>query len=352
MKDSPLAFGSRAALLLGGLLPGLLLGGLAVLIFGPRAGPLQETPPPASSATTTVDDSVVATVDREPITGASLGKEMTRRQRLVPGLFDAPEARRALLDERIRFETLVARARAAGYERESELVEEWKRLLVRRYEAEHLEPRIAALSVSNAEIARHYEAHRADYVRPERRRVALMFLSLPDGTSPARRRAVHDRAEALLAEARGTADAPPVDFAELARRHSDHRASRYVGGDVGWVSRGQRSHRFAPSVVEAMFALDTPGALSPVVRGPDGLYVLKLTALEAEQPRPLEELRPRIRHTLLDAKRAQLVEAFHAELASRTRVEIDPDALDALRVPEEIVSADRARQAPPGLPGG
>jgi parvulin-like peptidyl-prolyl isomerase len=309
---------------------------------GPRAG---------SSESPNV---VVATVDGEPITRREIVEEMARRDRLSPGMFAEPGAKLELLEERIRFETLVARARAAGYSEDPELREEWKRLLVRRYESEHLDVPIAALRVSDEEVARYYDAHRADYTRPERRRVAVIFIELPPRATAEQVRAKAARAEVALAEAEGersTGEGAAQGFGVLAKRYSNDRATRYRGGDVGWLARGQDSYRWEPAVVDAMFALETPGDLSSVVRGERGFYLVKLIELEAARPQPLERVEPTIRRALLDAKRRKLGDAFYAELAEQTRIEIDLDALRAVPAPKGVTTAESHKRPPP-LPGG
>lgn len=327
-----------------GFLAGLLVAGACFLLLTTRQATIDRAAPDADAA-------VVATVDGEPITSQSLLDEMIRRARLVPGLFEDPAARRELLDERIRFETIVARARAAGYETDPALAEQWKRLLVRRYEAEHLEARTAKLSVSDAEIKSYYQAHLADYTRPERRRVALIFIEVPRRASAQRVEELTRKAEEVLAAA-GADTAAQTHFGDLARTRSDDRATRYRGGDVGWLAAGQSSYRWGPKVVAAMFALSKPGELSAIVRGEDGFYLLRLMDVEAARPLPLEQIRPTIRHALLGAQRKQLAQAFYAELAGQTRVEIDLEALEALRVPRESVATIDERGQPPPLPGG
>jgi hypothetical protein len=73
-------------------------------------------------------------------------------------------------------------------------------------------------------------------------------------------------AEKVLAEASKTG----VDFAELAKKHSED-GSADKGGDLGSVGRGM----FAPAYEDAAFALTKPGELTKVVETDFGFHIIQ-----------------------------------------------------------------------------
>jgi parvulin-like peptidyl-prolyl isomerase len=78
------------------------------------------------------------------------------------------------------------------------------------------------------------------------------------------------------------------DFAVLARDNSENQTAG-VGGNLGWVARGQLDQ----SLIDAIFATEV-GGISPVVTvEEDGLYLFKVLAEEVRTPegRQLDELR-------------------------------------------------------------
>lgn len=78
------------------------------------------------------------------------------------------------------------------------------------------------------------------------------------------------------------------DFAVLARDNSETQGAG-VGGNLGWVARGQLD----PSLIDAIFATEI-GGISPVVTvEEDGLYLFKVLAEEVRTPegRQLDDLR-------------------------------------------------------------
>jgi peptidyl-prolyl cis-trans isomerase SurA len=63
-----------------------------------------------------------------------------------------------------------------------------------------------------------------------------------------------------------------ADFAQLAKTHSDDRASALQGGDLGWVSSGQMVAEFE----EVMAAIEV-GKVSPVFESEFGFHILQVT---------------------------------------------------------------------------
>ncbi len=69
-----------------------------------------------------------------------------------------------------------------------------------------------------------------------------------------------------------------ADFAQLAQRDSDHSDTRYDGGDLGFLARGETdadgNPKLDPILEEAAFALQE-GEISPIVRTESAFHILK-----------------------------------------------------------------------------
>jgi len=98
------------------------------------------------------------------------------------------------------------------------------------------------------------------------------------------------------------------DFAELARELSEGPTAA-KGGDLGFFTRGQT----APAFDAAAFALE-PGGISPVVRSPFGLHVIKVEEKRPARRVPLDEVFEHVRNLLAQQKTgasvAKLVESL------------------------------------------
>jgi len=123
-------------------------------------------------------------------------------------------------------------------------------------------------------------------------------------------------AEAILKELQAG-----KDFAELAKATSQDTGSAEKGGDLGELRRGQAVQEFE----EAAFRLKE-GELSPVVKTQYGYHILKGGA-HATAVEPFDEVKGRIRQSLLQQKEQKIFMAFMADLEKKAKTEIFEDRL-------------------------
>lgn len=303
----------------------------------------------AEEAPAPLPEGVLALVDGVPITVEEFRGEMARRGGAQPGTYATAEQRRALLLEMVRARALAAAARAEGIDREPEFVATIERLLGARYLQEHLDPVIAAVAVSDAEIAAWYEAHRAEYLVPARVRAAWILVEVSRKASPEERERLRQRA----AEARAAAEAlgPEVrNLGEVALKYSDDGATRYTGGELGWLHEEQaQSYRWGPEIVRRAFEMSRPGELSPVLEHDAGFYVLRLIERESAAPAPLDKMRAGIRSRLLKEKTEAARASFFERLVGQRKVVADPVRVEAIA---PLAPPEPPDLAPPPLPGG
>jgi peptidyl-prolyl cis-trans isomerase C len=308
----------------------------------PAARPATPAPTPTPSA------ELLATVGEERITVDDFQREMRHRGGgREPGRFGTVEQREALLDEMIRDRAVVAAARGAGLADDPEFRATVDRMLAARYLRANLDPAIEGLDATPEEIAAYYESHRAEFMTPERVRAAWAFFVVSPKADDAAVAKVRRRAE----EARAAAEKLPAETANLgsvAQQFSEDTATRYTGGELGWLYLDQaESYRLGPELIRAAFALEAPGALSPILRNEKGFYFLKLVQREASTPTPIEKLRAGIRARILTEKREAARQAFFAELLQGTRVTVDSAKLAAVPAPGPDAET---KTAPPPLP--
>jgi peptidyl-prolyl cis-trans isomerase D len=204
----------------------------------------------------------------------------------------------------------------------------------------------STVTVTDDEVARHFEAHQEDFRVPEKRKARFVLMDVdairlktvvPDAdieraynenfeqfSTPDEVRASHillrtegkdeadvrARAEEILKQARAGAD-----FGQLATKSSEDTASAPKGGDVDFFSRG----RMVPAFEEAAFALEE-GAISDLVRTDFGFHIIKLTGKRPGTTRSLDSVRPQLVEQLGDqraqAEAADLAERLAAAVAS------------------------------------
>ena len=286
-------------------------------------------------------DRPVARVGDQVVTVRDFARMMQRRGGDVPGVFTNAAARRQLLDELVRGETLAVAARRGGYFDRPEVQQAARRQAIQLLE-EDVRRQVA--EPADADVAQRYAQAADRYSKPARIRFAVIRAARPaaaDRLAAERARIGQARAEALAA-----AGAP--DFGAVAAAYSDDQMTRYRGGDAGWLREEGEEPRFPAEVLAAARALAKPGDVSEVVDAPDALYLVKLIARQPREPLPLDLVRENIRITLRREREEQALEAKLKEKPAD--VWVDEALLAAVPVPPPPAGA--ARGGPPALPAG
>jgi parvulin-like peptidyl-prolyl isomerase len=126
------------------------------------------------------------------------------------------------------------------------------------------QPTAADSNISDADLRKYYDAHKAEFERAGRATVSV--LAIPRVISAADSAAVRARLEAMRVEILAG-----VKFEDLAKRESADTISGANGGDLGKGPKG----RFVPQFEKAMDALK-PGELSGPVLTQFGYHLIRL----------------------------------------------------------------------------
>ena len=317
---------------------------ILLVAMGCFLGACDRTPSTSSGARTAHDPDVVASVEGHAIRVAELSAELERRARGRADAFARPEEREALLDELLEFESVYLRAKEAGFDQKPEIARQIKAFIVDRFKEDQLKNMPESPAVSDAEIEEYYRRHASRFAIPEQVRFAVIQFGFSPRATDEKKAEVLHKAESVLAEARAL-DASQRAFGVVAQRCSEDQATRYLGGDAGWLARGEQA-RWDKTVVDAAFALANAGDLSPVIKTPTGCYLLKLIEKRTAGYRPLEEVAEAIRYQLGVEKRQRTQQEFHEAMTAGLKIEINRPLLEAMPAPRTAREA-----APPALPG-
>ena len=199
----------------------------------------------------------------------------------------------------------------------------------------------AQATASDAEIAGYFDAHKADFKIPEKRKIRYLLvdvdalrtkITVPAGdvekaytsnveqyTTPEQVRASHillktegkddaavkTKAEDLLKQVKAG-----KDFAELARKNSEDEASAKNGGDLDYFGRGRMVAEFDA----AAFAMQ-PGQVSDLVKTQYGYHIIKVTDKKAATTRTLADVRATISDQLANEQAQTQAQALADAMA-------------------------------------
>ena len=159
--------------------------------------------------------------------------------------------------------------------------------------------------VPATDIQRFYNDNIQQYQTPEQIKASHILLKT-DGKDEA---AVRKRAEALLAQVKGGAD-----FAALAKKESEDEGSAKNGGDLGFFGKG----RMVPEFETAAFAMQ-PGQTSDLVRSQFGFHIIRVIEKKAGETRPLDQVRQQIQEQLAQQQDDAQITERARQLESRIK---------------------------------
>ena len=201
------------------------------------------------------------------------------------------------------------------------------------------------VTVSDADVAAHFEAHKAEYRIGEQRKIKYILLDRDQArlkiavpptdiqryyndniqqyqtqeqvkashillkTAGKDEAAVRKQAEEILQQVKSGGD-----FAALAKKYSEDDGSKVNGGDLDYFARG----RMVPEFEKVAFELP-PGQISDLVKSQFGFHIIKVIDKRPGATRSLDEVRTQIQEQLSLQLADQRVSDQAAQFTSRIK---------------------------------
>ena len=247
-----------------------LLAALALALFAAK--------PQSALAQQIGPDTVIATVNGDPITGADLvlaGAEFADQlSQVAPDRRDA-----AVLDLVINLRLASASAEASGMDKDPSVITRLDLARERTLYSEFLRSKFVA-AVTEAAVRARFDEELAKFV--------------PEEEIKARHILVNNDQEALAKEIIAELDAGG-DFAKIAAEKSTDTGSGQSGGDLGWFKRGMMVKPFE----DAAFALEPGQYTKTPVKSDFGWHVILVEEKRMETAPTFEVEGPRIEQELV-----------------------------------------------------
>ncbi len=263
----------------------------------------------------------------------------------------------ALLRELMQQEALLQRARQTGVADDFAVRRELDNLLVSKLWDREVAARAAAVTVTDDELKSEYQRNLARYTLPAQARLAMVQISGGKVMSDVKRAELRARAE----EARRKAVAQPVieprgaavgGFGPLAAEYSEDVASRFRGGDLGWLDPNSTAYHWPAAVLRAGFALPR-GQVSEIIEAGGSFYLVMKTDERKSTVTPFAQVERGLKQAVLQRKRQELETAFREDSLRQAGPFVDSKVLAAVELPApktEVASNPAPVLAP--LPAG
>ena len=200
---------------------------------------------------------------------------------------------------------------------------EYIRLLGSRLREKVLFPRIKSTpEISEEKLRKIYESEKKLYLSQETRKVAVLWLN--SGSDQERIRYYVKRLEEARRFAQETDDIaknPEKGFSVLGPDYSEHSASRFRGGLLGWINNSSTTDPWLNTVSEIAFALKEKGQISEVISHKEGVFLVRLIDLKSGTSRTFQSLKASLKNKEQQRIKKRIQSDFEEEIQSRHPVQ-------------------------------
>jgi len=173
------------------------------------------------------------------------------------------------------------------------------------------------VEVSDKQLKDYYEKRKEKFTRPSRVHLRQIFVARPDtGLSADEFKRRDAMARRKIQQALDELKAGK-DFADVARRYSEHKVTAEKGGDIGWIEEGDIE---LPQFEKIAFYKLTPGQYSGIIDTVRGYFVIQLEDKQQGGQMPFAEVRGRIRKEMMAESSDKRYKAWLETLKKKFKV--------------------------------
>lgn len=185
-----------------------------------------------------------------------------------------------------------------------------------------------AFKVSDREAKRYYTRHKDQFTKPARVRASHIMIKYPgkDKESIADVKFAMGKIAEMAKKGK--------DFAELAKKYSEDKASRAKGGDLGFFVK----ETMPPKIAEAAFSLKA-GGISKVIAMPYGCHLVKVFAVDEGGLVSFEKVKADIVAWIVTDTKDRTARNYVENLRARARI-----TWTSGKAPEPIMVDDSQQQ--------
>lgn len=275
---------------------------------------------------------VVALVGGVAVTAAEL-KEAADRRPAPEGGKLSEEAKQEILDELINDKVLYLKGLEQGLDKDPKV----QKVIINTLLRNEVYSEIKNSDFDEAQLQAYYEAHKDEFVVPEKVQLGRILIKVSDTRSEAEAKAEIDR---IAAELGGSAE----KFKDLAAKYSEDPYKRR-GGDVGFVDQAGKPG-LDQKLVDVAFTLEEGGVSAPFLTD-EGWNIVSVASKRERVERSFAQMKGSVLRKVKNEKLKELYDGYVAEQKASIKVEVKQDVLAGL----ELVPAQRPSLGMP-LDGG
>lgn len=196
-------------------------------------------------------------------------------------------------------------AKASGVDKDPKIKEQLLGVEISLVAGEFMAKQTVDQNPQPKEIEAFYEQYKDQLFRPtEERRIREILVSTEA-----------EAKEILIELLKG------ADFATLAQERSKAESAT-KGGDLGFITKGQRGEDFKKFDETAFSPSLEDGQISSVFKDKKGYYIVRLEKSRGGQAPSLNEIYDQVKSTVVELKQRQKMQELNGKLAQKTKVSV------------------------------
>jgi peptidyl-prolyl cis-trans isomerase C len=254
----------------------------------------------------------LAIINGKEITASEFDLRWSQLPEFARKTYAGPDGRKKFLEELITRELLLQEAKKRGLDRDRALIERVERFKERSVLDNLMREEVdSRITVTVEEMKAYYAANPASYTSPDELRASHILVKTEEDALDAKKRL--DQGE---------------DFAALARKVSLDLATRFKGGELGPIKKGQT----VPQFEKTLLALKVGEISNPVVTQ-FGYHIVKLNDRTAGAPLSFEDAKDQVKEQILIEKKRKRFDELVASLRAKAKLRVADVPIPVSEVP-------------------
>jgi peptidyl-prolyl cis-trans isomerase C len=271
------------------------------------------------------DPTVIAEISGVKLTVGDIQERIDAQSPFVKVRYAEPARKAEFLESQVRFEALAAEARSRGYDKDPDIEDAIKKMIVQRLTREEFDSRVKLADVTDAELQAYFTSHQSEYQKPKMARGSVLIVA--KGADAQKK---IDAARVLAADPKKADDR--AFFRDIVEKNSTDEATRKEGGDLRYRAEDEIAGLYGKAAAGWLFAKDAPNEVSPIFEHDGKLLFVKRAALRPEVTRSFEQVKNQVKNVVYREKRSAAFDAYVKGLAEKFGAKSFPEKLDLVKV--------------------
>lgn len=205
---------------------------------------------------------------------------------------------------------------------------------------------IEKINISDSDTKKYYDSHKAEFTHPEQVRASHILvlsntidliksikeknkdISTEDLNKEVEKQMAANKAkaESILAEVKKN----PDDFAKIAKKSSDDKASAERGGELGFFPKDA----MVPEFANVAFSMKPNTIHETIVQSPYGYHIIKVTDRMEAGTAPYDKIKDEIKFYLETQKQIEVLKKFTDGLLKNAKIEYLDESFDPSKTPK------------------